>query len=73
MEQRDLILSADSFEVSYSHYINRVYGTKAGPYRIEIRVVVVMLLLCYVCNLRARMVYRDLFEIGVPRDRVMLC
>ena len=40
-----VICSVGSFEVSYPHYINRVYGTKVGPYRIEIRVFVVMLLL----------------------------
>ena len=40
-----VICSVGSIEVSYPHYIIRVYGTKVGPYRVEIRVVVIMLLL----------------------------
>ena len=45
-----VICSVGSFEVSYPHYINRVYGTKAGPLSDCDLGIVVMLLLCYVAS-----------------------
>ena len=61
-------------EVSYPHYIDRVYGTKAGPLSDCNPGIVVMLLLCYVCILVVWMVYiRDLVKVGILVYRMMLC
>ena len=72
-EQLGFICSVGSCEVSYPHYIDRVYGTKADPLSDCDPGIVVMLLFCYVCILVVRMVYvRDLVKVGIL-VRMMLC
>ena len=66
-------LFRQQLQVSYPHYIDRVYGTKAGPLSDCNPGIVVMLLLCYVCILVVRMVYvRDLVKVGILVYRMML-
>ena len=52
-----VICSVGRFEVSYPHYIDRVYGTNAGPLSDCDPGIVVMLFSLLCCILVVRMVY----------------
>ena len=73
-ESASSVQSVGNREVSYPHYIDRVYGTKAGPF-IGLRSGYLLLCCyCYVCILVVRMVcVRDLGEVGILCYREVLC